>query len=94
MAKQACQQARRYHGPTTHAAAMRAHTLGGEDPNGGLFLHSSSGQAGGSPSQVEAATVKTLSASPPLTANWVDKMYHQLAEIHTIATTQLTECAR
>jgi hypothetical protein len=35
---------------------------------------------------------KPLSASPPLTTDRVEKMYHQLAEIHAIATTQLVEC--
>jgi hypothetical protein len=43
--------------------------------------------------QDEAAT-KPLNASPPLTADGVDKMYHQLAEIHTIITMQLAEYAR
>jgi hypothetical protein len=43
--------------------------------------------------QAEATTFKPLSTSPPLTADGVDKMYHQLAEIHAIATTQLAECA-
>jgi hypothetical protein len=36
---------------------------------------------------------KPLSASPPLTADGVDKMYRQLAEIHAITATQLAECA-
>jgi hypothetical protein len=36
---------------------------------------------------------KPLSASPPLTANGVDKMYHQLVEIHAITAVQLAECA-
>jgi hypothetical protein len=43
--------------------------------------------------QDEATAVKPLSASPPLTANWVDKMYCQLAEIHAITTAQLEKCA-
>jgi hypothetical protein len=42
---------------------------------------------------VEAATTKSLSASPPLTTDKVDRMYYQLAEIHTIAAAQLAECA-
>jgi hypothetical protein len=36
---------------------------------------------------------KPLSASPPVTANGVDKMYGQLMEIHTITVAQLAECA-
>jgi hypothetical protein len=43
--------------------------------------------------QAEATVTKPLSASPLLTAIGVNKMYHQLAEIHTIAATQLAECA-
>jgi gamma-glutamylcysteine synthetase len=35
-----------------------------------------------------------LNASPSPTADGVDKLYHQLAEIHTIAARQLAECAR
>jgi hypothetical protein len=42
--------------------------------------------------QMEAVEAKPLSASPPLTTNRVDKMYHQLVEIHTIVTSQLVEC--
>jgi hypothetical protein len=42
--------------------------------------------------QAKAAAAKPLSTSPPLTANRVDKMYHQLVEIHTITTAQLAEC--
>jgi hypothetical protein len=37
---------------------------------------------------------KALNTSPPPTIDGVDKLYHQLAEIHTIATAQLAECAR
>jgi hypothetical protein len=37
---------------------------------------------------------KDLNASPPLTTDRVDKLYHQLAEIHTVTTAQLAECAR
>jgi hypothetical protein len=33
-------------------------------------------------------------ATPSPTIDGVDKIYHQLAEIHTIATAQLAECAR
>jgi hypothetical protein len=43
--------------------------------------------------QDEAAAAKPLSASPPLTADGVDKMYHQLADIHAIAVAQLAEFA-
>jgi hypothetical protein len=43
--------------------------------------------------QAKAAVAKPPSASPPLTTDEVDKMYCQLAEIHTIATVQLAECA-
>jgi hypothetical protein len=37
------------------------------------------------------AVTKALNTSPPPIANVVDKLYHQLAEIHTIATTQIAE---
>jgi hypothetical protein len=36
---------------------------------------------------------KPLSASPPLTADGVEKMYHQLAESHAITAAELMECA-
>jgi hypothetical protein len=36
---------------------------------------------------------KPLSASPPLTVHGVDKMYHELEEIHMITAAQLEECA-
>jgi hypothetical protein len=35
-----------------------------------------------------------MSTSPPLTADALDKMYHQLAKIHAIAATQLADCTR
>jgi hypothetical protein len=35
--------------------------------------------------QDEVAVAKPLSVSPPLTADGVDKMYHQLVEIQAIA---------
>jgi hypothetical protein len=38
------------------------------------------------------AVTKALNASPPPTANGVDKLYHQLKEIHIIAAMQLAEC--
>jgi hypothetical protein len=44
--------------------------------------------------ETKAIAVKPLSTSPPLTADGVDKMYRQLAEIHAITTVQLAECAR
>jgi hypothetical protein len=44
--------------------------------------------------QAEAPVAKVLSASPLLSADEVDKMYHQLAEIHAIVAMQLAECAR
>jgi hypothetical protein len=37
---------------------------------------------------------KALNASPPPTADGVDKLYRQLAEIHTIAIAQLADCTR
>jgi hypothetical protein len=42
----------------------------------------------------EAVMTKALSVSPPPTADGLDKMYHQLAEIHAITITQLTKGAR
>jgi hypothetical protein len=79
--KQAHRQASRYSDSTARATVERAHTRGGEDLDGGLHLHSSSGQGGGPPAnhegvQDEATATKPLSASPPLTADGVDKMYH------------------
>jgi hypothetical protein len=43
--------------------------------------------------QTEAAMAKPMSTSPPITVDRVDKMYHQLAEIHAITDVQLAECA-
>jgi hypothetical protein len=43
--------------------------------------------------QAGAAVAKSLSASHPVTADWVDRIYRQLAEIHAITTMQLLECA-
>jgi hypothetical protein len=37
--------------PTAYTAVVRARSQGGEDPDGGLSLHSSSGKRGGSPCQ-------------------------------------------
>jgi hypothetical protein len=34
-----------------------------------------------------------LSMMPLLSADGLDRMYHQLAKIHTIAAAQLAECA-
>jgi hypothetical protein len=42
--------------------------------------------------QTEATMAKPSSASPPPTADGVDKLYHQLAEIHAITIVQLVEC--
>jgi hypothetical protein len=43
--------------------------------------------------QTRAAATKTMSALPSPTADGVDMMYHQLAEIHAIVIAQLAECA-
>jgi hypothetical protein len=43
--------------------------------------------------QTEVVVTKPLSASSPLTADKVDKMYCQLVEIHAITAAQLAECA-
>jgi hypothetical protein len=40
------------------------------------------------------AAAKALSTPPPPITNRMDKLYHQLVEIHAIATVQLAECAR
>jgi hypothetical protein len=42
--------------------------------------------------QGEAAVTKPLSASPPLTTDGVDKMYHQPVKIHAIAAMQRARC--
>jgi hypothetical protein len=39
------------------------------------------------------AEANSTSTSPPLTTDGLDRMYHQLMEIHTIITAQLAECA-
>jgi hypothetical protein len=44
--------------------------------------------------QTEAIAAKTPSALPPPTADGVDRMYHQLVEIHAITAAQLAECTR
>jgi hypothetical protein len=44
--------------------------------------------------QTGAAVTKTLSTLPSPTTDGLDRMYRQLVKIHTIATTQLAECAR
>jgi hypothetical protein len=41
----------------------------------------------------EAAAARPLKASPLCTVDEVDKMYHQLVEIHATAAVQLAECA-
>jgi hypothetical protein len=38
-------------------------------------------------------TAKALNKSPLPTVDGVDKLYHQLVEIHAIAAAQLAECA-
>jgi hypothetical protein len=94
MMKQAHHQASRYCSPATHVTMTRAYTQGGEDPDGGLCLHPSSGQgsrlsashAGG---QTVAAMAKAPSTSPPHTADGVEKKYHHLVEIHPIAAMHL-----
>jgi hypothetical protein len=43
--------------------------------------------------QAKATVARPLSFSPLLTTDGVDKMYRELVEIHTIAATQLVECA-
>jgi hypothetical protein len=40
----------------------------------------------------EATKAKAMSFSPPPTTGEVDRLYHQLEEIHAISTTQLVEC--
>jgi hypothetical protein len=42
----------------------------------------------------EATMAKAKSLSPPPTIDEVDRLYHQLGEIHTIGAMQLVECAR
>jgi hypothetical protein len=42
----------------------------------------------------EATMARPPKASPPPTTDGVDKMYHQLVEIHANATAQLAECIR
>jgi hypothetical protein len=44
--------------------------------------------------QNEATRAMTLSTSPSLPADGVDKMYHQLVEIDAITAAQLAECAQ
>jgi hypothetical protein len=44
--------------------------------------------------EAEAVVAKAPSTSPLPTADEVDKLYHQLAEIHAIAIAQLAECTR
>jgi hypothetical protein len=51
--KQAHRQASRYHILTASATTAQARIRGGEDLDGGLHLHSNSGQGGGSPASHE-----------------------------------------
>jgi hypothetical protein len=41
---------------------------------------------------IEAIAARLPKASPTPTADGVDKMYHQLADIHALAIAQLVEC--
>jgi hypothetical protein len=43
---------------------------------------------------VEATMAKAMSFSPPPTADEVDRLYRELAEIYAIGAAQLVECAR
>jgi hypothetical protein len=61
-------------GLPTRATAARALTRGGEDSDDGLCGWD----------QAEAAATKALSISPPPMIDGVEKLYHQLAEIHAI----------
>jgi hypothetical protein len=87
MREQAHRQASNCRGPAAQVTAARAALR--DNPNGGLYLHPSSGQ-GVAPStsregsQVGVITVEPLNASSPPTTNGVDRLYCQLAEIHTI----------
>jgi hypothetical protein len=87
MVKQAHRWPGRYCGSATHATLARAYAQNGKDPDGGHHNHSGLGQRVGPSSQsgeaqAETAAAKSLGASLPLTADEVDRMYCQLAEIH------------
>jgi hypothetical protein len=45
-------------------------------------------------SHTGVVAARPLKASPPPTADGVDKMYRQLAEIHAIVVVNLAECVR
>jgi hypothetical protein len=78
----------------------RAPSQGGKDPDDGLRHHPSPTEGVISKpccqrGLTEATMAEAISFSPSPTANEVDMLYHQLAEIHTIGgATQLAECAR
>jgi hypothetical protein len=44
-------------------------------------------------SQTKTTAATPLNALPPPSVDGMDMLYHQLVEIHTIATAQLVECA-
>jgi hypothetical protein len=44
-------------------------------------------------SRTVAVAATSLNPSPPLSVDWVNRLYHQLAKIHTIITAQLAKCA-
>jgi hypothetical protein len=96
MVKQARPQASNHHGLATRATATGACARGEEEPNGGPHCHQSSSQESGSLLQprgwhVEAAVAKPLNVIPPPSTGGVDRLYHQLVEIHAITAVQLAE---
>jgi hypothetical protein len=44
--------------------------------------------------QIMAAMATPLNVLPPPSTDGVDRLYHQLAEIHAIAIVRLVECTR
>jgi hypothetical protein len=98
MMKAPHQQADRYHGLARCTASVLACARDGDDLDGGLHFYSRLGQGAGPSSSVRrgpagAVGAKSPSTPSPLTADRVERMYHQLAEIHAIAAMQLVECA-
>jgi hypothetical protein len=88
---------RRCHGSAMHATLARAYAQNGGDLDGGFHLQPGPGQGVDPSSQsgealAETTKAKSLGISPLLTTDGVDRMYHQLAEIHAIAAAQLAEC--
>jgi hypothetical protein len=47
----------------------------------------------GQGSLAKATMARAMVSSPPLTTDEVDRLYHQLTEIHSIGAAQLAECA-